>query len=543
MGHGTLPARLNTTHDLIVVGGGPGGSSAAAIAARAGLSVLLLEADKHPRVHVGESLLPGIIPILERMGALAEIERAGFTSKTGSTHWGWGLTPAWDLWFSDSELFDHAWLVDRSRFDDILFRTAARCGAVAREHTAVKSFLRDGDRVAGVTWRSRGDDTIHEARAAVTIDASGQAALLARELGLRSHIPGLQHEASWAHFDGSGRLPPPRDRQALFVAEKGCWIWHFPLGEGRASVGIIRLETANGAADDAFDAAIQANAQLMGVLGAGARRITPIRRLLDWSYRVASVTGPGFLLVGDASGFIDPVLSTGVHLAMHAGFHAATLVAEIVKKGKPEEAARAEYQAQHAALFGDLLRIVRFFYQQNLHREDYFWESKRILLDASTEIRPQRAFMVLTSGLVRNLALEDRLASLDTRRVAAIERAAAGEQDPGRLGFVCFHLRYAHGKERVALYFLIEPIEKGAPTLFRTLNFHLNCLAPRFKNDPINVPALAPYLRGLGRVVGDLDTQPGESLAAFWRRNRGAISECVRSLPAFVFELVRVFGE
>src|SRR5262249_29577419 len=103
---------MAATYDLIVVGGGPAGSCTAAIAARTGLKVLLLEAAEHPRVHVGESLLPGIIPILQEMGALDSVAAAGFTVKTGSTHWNWGRTAEWDLWFRDTDAYDHAWLVD-----------------------------------------------------------------------------------------------------------------------------------------------------------------------------------------------------------------------------------------------------------------------------------------------------------------------------------------------------------------------------------------------------------------------------------------------
>jgi flavin-dependent dehydrogenase len=525
---------LTSDWDLIVIGGGPAGATVAAIAARGGMKVLLLEADEHPRVHVGESLLPGIVPILERMGALADVEAAGFTPKSGTTHWRWGVTPAWDLWFSDTDLYDHAWLVERGRFDEILYHAAVRAGAVGHMHAAVRELLWDGERLVGVRWRRRGEEEVHEARAAWTVDASGQAAVVAKELGLRSVIDGLQHQASWAHFENAGRLPPPREHQALFVAERDHWLWLFPLSPTRASVGVVRLdpgeERGEEARSDAFMAAVRGSELMSGVLGP-AERVTPVRTQRDWSYRMRRVAGPGWLLVGDAAGFIDPVLSTGVFLAMHAGFHAAELLL-----GGVEVAER--YQRHHSELFEDLLRMVRFYYQQTLSREDYFWESKRILLREDTELRPQKAFLILTSGLVRNLAFEAVNKEAEERRAAAVV-SGGGERES--LGFVCFHLTFATEAGPAALYLLIEPRRAAEPTLFRTPRWHINCIAPRFDNDPLRVPALAGPLRGLAARVLALDTVD-EPLADFWRRTRGALSEAVQGLgPGF--NLVRVFGE
>jgi flavin-dependent dehydrogenase len=537
-------------YDLVVVGGGPAGSTAAAIASRAGLRVLLLEAAQHPRVHVGESLLPGIIPILEEMGALEAVASAGFTEKTGSTHWGWGRLAEWDLWFRDSETYDRAWLVDRSRFDEILFRAAARAGARAVENAAVRAFEWEGDRVTGVRYRIRGESDERRAKARFTVDASGQAALLARQLDLLSVIKGLQHRASWAHFSGARHLPPPRQNQALFVASQGKWLWSFPLSETVTSIGAIQLDdvgTSKDArlTDEAFDALVSGEPRLAAVLGADARRVTPVRRLRDWSYRTSRVCGPGWLLAGDSSGFIDPVLSTGVHLAMHAGYHAAKLVASVVCGEKAERHALDLYQSHHSALFKDLLRIVRFFYQQNLHLDDYFWESKKILLEIDdTELRPQHAFMILTSGLVRNLALEAKQASVDERHVSVLtsDRPDLEAHDPDRLGFVCFHISLRSGTETAPLYLLIEPIDAAAPALFQTVNWHLNGLSPRLGNDPIRVPAATPHLLAFASMVRAVDHVRGESLATFWRRARGPLVEGLKS-RAPALELVRVFGE
>jgi hypothetical protein len=230
---------------------------------------------------------------------------------------------------------------------------------------------------------------------------------------------------------------------------------------------------------------------------------------------------------------------------MHAGYHAGKLAIAVAKGEKQEGAARGEYQAQHDALFADLLRIVRYFYQQNLDRDDYFWESKRILTETLPEVKPQKAFMVLTSGLVRNLAFTEKRAAVEAKR----EGYALGESgaeihshDPEALSFVCLHLRFNHEGERVALYFLIEPVDPAAPSLFRTTNWHLNCLAPRYKNDPIRVPELAPYLRRIEYVVRSLDKRSGEPLASFWRRSREELVTTVRALAPAI-ELVRVFGE
>src|SRR5262249_45008426 len=158
----------------------------------------------------------------------------------------------------------------------------------------------------------------------------------------------------------------------------------------------------------------------------------------------------------------------GVLLAMHAGFHAARSALAVQRRELTEEDALERYRTHHAVMFGDLLRIVRFFYQQNLSRDDYFWESKRVLLAGGTELRPQKAFMIRTSGLVQNLAFDEKRAAAHGRR--ELRASANGEplegRDPERLGFVCLHLRYVHEGEAAALYFLVEPKDPAAPALF-----------------------------------------------------------------------------
>ncbi len=552
-------------HDVLVIGGGPAGCTAAALLAKAGHDVLLVEAAAQPRIHLGESLLPGIVPILEEMGALSEVESAGFSKKTGTTHWQWGRTPAWDLWFSDTDQFDHAWLVERARFDEILFRCAERAGAAVREHTRACAPILDGQRVVGARIQVRGADAEQDVHARFVIDASGQNALLSKGRKLREHIDGLRHQASWAHYAGAGRLSPPRENQALFVAENGYWLWLFPLANDRVSVGMVRLDGTDhpSARDAAFEAGVAQSEAFMQVLGRAARRVTPIRHERDFTYRMREVAGAGFLAVGDASGFIDPVLSTGVFLAMHAARHAASLVSEVLRARVAEQLALERYTKHHRQLFGDLLRMVRFYYQQNLGRDDYFWESKRILLREDTRLKPQKAFLILTSGLVQNLALTDaseRALARRSRSISGGRNLVASTHGPGHgdvvvggskgyadsdggLGFVCVHLRYEDGSERPAqLYLLVEPTDPSAPSLFRTAHFDVNCLAPRYNNDPIAHPPLEPHLRGVHERLCALDTHETPSVGALWSARQTQFVQIFADLPE-QFELVRVFGE
>ena len=520
--------------DCIVIGGGPAGSTVAALLAKRGLDVLLLEAGSHPRRHVGESLLPGIIPILDEMGALEAVEAARFHPKSGSTQWAWGLTPRWDLWFRDTDAYDHAWLVDRSRFDTLLFDAARRAGAEIHDRSVVQQLVWEAGRLRGVAWRSGSVERLDRAR--VVIDASGQAALVARERGTIEILEGLKHQAAWAHFEGMHHLPPPRENQALFVAGGDHWLWAFPLSDGTTSVGVVWLD---GASPKDLEDTIAAHPDLVAVIGDRWRRSSSVRRERDWSYRVTEVAAPGFLLVGDASGFIDPVLSTGVFLSMHAAWHAARTADTVIRGERDETAAGDEYTAHHRALFDDMLRIVRFYYQQNLHVDDYFWESKRILVGPRTELKPQRSFTILTSGLIRNIPFDEASERADERRRATVSREApelAG--DPEHLGFVCIQLE----ENGAPLWFLIEPRDPSVPAMARTASWDLNCLAPKHGNDALSAPSLEPHMRALEACIRSQDTERGEPLAAFWKRARHAVAEGVRGMePAL--RLVRVFGE
>ena len=536
--------------DVIVIGGGPAGCTAAAALARRGRSVLLLEASSHPRPHVGESMLPGIIPVLDDIGALQKVQAAGFARKTGSTLVDWGRTPRWDLWFSDSDAYDHAWFVERARFDALLFEHAASVGARVHERASVREILEEDGRVCGARWSDRDSGAEHEARAAVVIDASGQSGLISRAKAPRDHIEGLQHQALWAHFEGADTLPSPREGQALFVAQAEQWFWMFPLSQGRASVGVVQLDAQGrrSAPRPDFDALVAACPELCAALGPNARRVTEIRGERDWSYRSREPAGPGWYAVGDAAGFIDPVLSTGVMLALHSGWLAAQCIEETLAGRRRDADARAHYLAKHGEMFDDLLRMVRFYYRQNAFRDDYFWESKRILDASGERLQPQKAFILLTSGLVSNLALDAKVRAR-AQRVDGVNLSEA----PEKLDFIGVHLRVEDREAQEAsteggvpvrgssLFLLIEPVDPSAPTLFATRTTHVNAIAPRHGNDPISVPLLEGVIRSFGELVREVD-EGSRDLAGLWGVLREPLGAWCDRLPEG-FAFVRAFGE
>ncbi|MBL4689379.1 MAG: tryptophan 7-halogenase [Nannocystaceae bacterium] len=552
--------------DVLVLGGGPAGSTVATLAAKTGARVRLLEASRHPRPHVGESLLPGITPILADMGALAAVQRAGFSLKTGSTHLRWGVTPRWDLWFADSDAYETSWFVERERFDAILFDCATASGVETLTHAAVRSLQWQGDTLQSVTWRDAGG-AIHETTATHVVDASGAAALVARDRGWVEPIAGMAHQALWAHFEHVEHLPAPRAHQAVFIAEAGHWIWCFPLADGRASVGVVELavDTPKGGSAH-FDALVSASSALRRVLGSAAMRCSGVRRERDFSYRVRPAGLPGVRLVGDAAGFIDPVLSTGVFLAMHAAWDAAHSLTE------PDEISAASgYAKRHARQFDDLLRMVCFYYQQGLTADDYFWESKRIVIDSAGALSPRRAFAVLTSGLIDNLAMQRPAQSARQRRAAETQETVeslAVASAPTE--FFCVHLRVPFSArpgqvvhdldgdrgdpavprtDRASIYIVVEPDDPVAPCFARTPSLSIDVVAPRLGNDPGHGPNgrdpgreqhLAPTLRSFVALLRRLDAA-GLGIAALWRDHGHEIDRWTAALPLGIAH-VRTFG-
>lgn len=225
--------------DVIVIGGGPAGSAAATMLARKGWQVTVLERERFPRDHVGESLLPASIPVLEELGALPAVESAGFLPKYGATMvWGSGDKP-WSWYFKEtSQRYPHSYQVWRPQFDKILLDNAQAQGVTVLEGHQVTEVIFDGGEAVGVTF-TNSDGIAGDAQCRFVVDASGQSTLLARHLEWTHWDPFFQNLAVYAYFTGAQPLPEPDQNNIFIESYRHGWLWSIPLHTGRTSVGAV----------------------------------------------------------------------------------------------------------------------------------------------------------------------------------------------------------------------------------------------------------------------------------------------------------------
>jgi len=316
--------------DVAVIGGGPGGSSVATALARRGRSVLLLERDRFPRFHIGESQLPWINGVLEALGAHDAVAKAGFVEKWGASFSEIDGTPAAYVDFTAAveTPVPQTYQVPRAAFDEVLLRHAERSGVIVREeHRAVDAAF-DPD---GVTLRFTGPAGPGEARVQAVVDASGRAGLLARRIGGYETDVMLQHVAVHAQYEGipraSGR--PAGDIRVLTRADVG-WVWLIPISERLTSVGVVvpqalHRRESRATAEESLEHYLRETPAAPALLR-DATRVSPARFDADYSYLARAMAGDRWVAVGDAAAFLDPIFSTGVLLAMQGGLEAAEAI-------------------------------------------------------------------------------------------------------------------------------------------------------------------------------------------------------------------------
>jgi FAD-dependent halogenase len=397
-----------TDFDAVVVGGGPGGATAATLVAKDGHRVLLLEKERFPRYQIGESLLPstvhGVAPLLGVAGELAE---AGFPVKRGGT-FRWGTNPEpWTFTFALSrrlaESSSTAYQVERQRFDKILLDNAGRCGVEIREEHEAVALLRHGERVTGVRFRdARGQE--REVRAQYVVVAAGNTSRLHKGIGVRELSPFFRNVALFGYFEGGKRLPHPNEGNILCAAFDTGWFWYIPLSDRLTSVGaVVARERAADIQRDA-EAAMRGYIEACPLIAeqlAGARRVpegmySSLRVRKDYSYANSVFWSPGVALVGDTACFVDPVFSTGVHLATYGGLLAARSVNTRLRGELSDDAVFGEFEQRYRREYNLFYEFLQSMYDLNRDESSYFWEARRLL---GAPASGEAAFADLVAGV------------------------------------------------------------------------------------------------------------------------------------------------
>ena len=348
-------------HDVIVIGGGPAGSTAATILAQRGRSVLLLEREKFPRFQIGESMLPYSNDIFRRIGVYEKLVD-NFYPKYGGAFVTADGSASTVFRFNENldDPYKRSFQVERSRFDELLLDHSRENGVDVREETAVSRVdLTDGSRV--VVETAGGEK--HESR--FVIDASGHGALLAHATGRRTAVSALKKIAFFSHFKNVEPEPGRERFNIVIVVLRNAWFWMIPLSDEKMSVGLVierdHATTCGLTPEEMLERTI-ASTPYVARRMVKAERTAKVYTRKDFSYRVSQLVGENFALVGDAAGFLDPIFSTGVMIAMTSASRVADAVVDKLERGSMR--ALRMYETKTQTAIDRYLRFIRNFYRR-----------------------------------------------------------------------------------------------------------------------------------------------------------------------------------
>ena len=368
-------------YDTIIIGGGPAGSTAATLIAQQGYRVLLLERDAEPTFKIGESLIPATYWTFKRLGMLEKLRASHFPQKFSVqffTRTGKATNP---FYFFDTNPHESSvtWQVLRSEFDQMLLDNATEKGVEVRRGVRVRKVLFEGDKAVGVVSQNGKNGQSHEKnnletiQGTVIVDSTGQRSLIGRQLDLNTIEPNLKKASLFTHYEGGHRDEGIDEGATLILhtEEKDSWFWSIPLPYNRTSIGVVgeldyllqnrREPDGKLNAQKIFDDELEKCQPLKQRLE-GAKQLFPIQTTKDFSYRASRIAGDNWVLIGDAFGFLDPVYSTGLFLALKSGEMAADAIIEAFRENDFSETQLGSFGHTFVAGMEAFRKLVYAFY-------------------------------------------------------------------------------------------------------------------------------------------------------------------------------------
>lgn len=352
--------------DVVIIGGGPAGAALATFLGRAGHHCVVVEQARYPRYHIGESLIPNSYGVFERLGLLDQLRAASFPVKHSVrfvAHDGKESTP---FYFSETIPGDKArtWQVERSQFDLMMLEHARANGVEIREDTGVRDVIFENGQAVGVRLTGRCDG--EELRSKVVVDASGRTCLIGRQLGLRSEIPDLRKASAWGYYRGAKRLPGiDAGETTMFLIPNGGWFWFIPLPDNMVSVGIVAdPDYLLGQSDDLEQAFLREveRCQALSERLAKAERVGEVRGIRQLAYVNKQTCGDGWVMIGDARAFLDPLYSSGMYLALGSAELAAACIDAALKAGDVSAARLGAFEPALWKGVEIIRRLIHAFY-------------------------------------------------------------------------------------------------------------------------------------------------------------------------------------